>query len=132
MPRVDADLPRADPHRLSARLMNSQLSPNLPRTTPTPLIVGLIGAAFALIGTMRMPYPYYTTMRFVVAGACVVLAVGAIARRQPIVVVPLAIAAIFFLFVKGLSKEAWTAIDLATAVGLAVLGVWLSRLPVHE
>lgn len=112
--------------------MHSQPSQPSARTTPTPFVVALIGAAFALIGTMRMPYPYYTTMRFVVAGACMILAVGAVARRRPIVIVPLAIAAIFFLFVKGLSKEAWAAIDLATAAGLVVLGVWLSRLPVHE
>ncbi len=112
--------------------MTFQPPSHLPRTTPTPVIAGLIGATFALIGTMRMPYPYYTTMRFVVAGACMILAVGAVARRRPIVIVPLAIAAIFFLFVKGLSKEAWAAIDLATAAGLVVLGVWRSRLPVHE
>ncbi len=111
--------------------MQTNPSP-VPRTTATPLVVGLIGAAFALIGAMRMPYPYYGTMRIVIAVACVVLGVGAVARRQPIVIVPLAIAAIFFLFVRGLSKDAWAAIDIATAVGLGGIGAWLAGKQVYE
>ena len=103
-----------------------------PRTTATPLVVGLIGAAFALIGAMRMPYPYYGVMRVVIVFACVVLGVGALSRRLPIVLVPLAIAAIFFLLVRGLSRDTWAAIDIVTAVGLAALGAWLTRHPVQN
>lgn len=102
------------------------------RTTATPLVVGLIGAAFALIGAMRMPYPYYGVMRVVIVSACVVLGVGALARRQPIVVVPIAIAAIFFLSVRGLSREVWVVIDIVTAVGLAASGAWLAKHPVQH
>lgn len=101
-------------------------------TTQTPLVAALIGAVFALGGAFPMPYSYYQTMRLVIAAACVVIAFGAIARRKPIATVPPVVIAIFFIFVKGLAKEAWLAIDLVTAVVLIGLGGWLSRQPVHE
>ena len=103
-----------------------------PCITPTPLIAGLVGGVFALIGMLRMPYPFYGTMRIVVTIACVVLAVGAFARRKPIASAPLVVMAIFFFFVKGLSKELWTMIDLTAAVCLIVIGAWLSRQPVLD
>ena len=103
-----------------------------PRTTPTPLIAGLIGGAVALIGVLRMPMPYYNTMRIVVAAACVTISVGAITRRKPLAIVPPAVLAIFFLFVKGLSKTDWAVIDVITAGVLIGLGIWLSREPIRD
>jgi hypothetical protein len=100
--------------------------------TPTPLIAGLIGGAFALIGVLRMPYGYYSVLRFVVAAACVVLAVGAISRRKPLATAPLIFVALFMLFVKGLSKDAWQAIDLGVAVLLVGMGAWLASLEVRD
>lgn len=52
--------------------------------TRTPLVTGLIGMAFCLIGILPMPYSYYSTLRFIVLGVCVVLAGCAILRRQGI------------------------------------------------
>ena len=101
-------------------------------TTQTPLVAALIGAVFALGGAFPMPYSYYQTMRLVIAATCIVMIVGALARRKPIAVAPLACIGIFFFFVKGLSREAWAVIDVGTAVGLVGLGGWLSREPVHD
>ena len=100
--------------------------------TQTPLIAGLVGAAFALIGLLRMPYGYYSVMRFVVAAACVVLAVGAISRRKPLATAPLIFIALFMLFVKGLSKDTWQVIDLGVAVLLIGMGAWLTTLEVRD
>lgn len=102
------------------------------RTSQTPLIAGIIGAAFAAIGVFSMPYAYYSTMRVVVAAVCVTMGFGAIVRHRSILVAPLAFAAILFLFVKGFSKETWAVIDLFTAVGLVAIGAWLARQEVHE
>jgi hypothetical protein len=103
-----------------------------PQKTSTPLVASIIGGAFALLGTLRMPYSYYTTMRLVIAVVCVIMILGAFARRKPLMIAPLACIGIFFLFVKGLSREAWALIDMVTAVGLVGLGGWLSRQPTHD
>lgn len=100
--------------------------------TPTPLIAGLIGGAFALIGVLRMPYGYYSVMRVVVAAACVVLAIGAVSRRKPLATAPLIFVALFMLFVKGLAKGTWQAIDLGVAVLLIGMGAWLASLEVRD
>jgi hypothetical protein len=60
---------------------------NEPQRTSTPLVAAIIGGAFALLGTLRMPYSYYSTMRLVIAATCIVMIVGALARRKPIAVV---------------------------------------------
>lgn len=101
------------------------------RRTQTPLIAGLVGGAFALIGVLRMPYGYYSVMRVVVAAACVVLTIGALSRRKPLSTAPLIFVAVVMLFVTGLSKDAWQAIDLGIAVLLIGMGAWLAALEVR-
>lgn len=100
--------------------------------TPTPLIAGLVGGAFALLGILKMPYGYYSAMRIAIVSACVVMTIGAIARRKPFATAPLIFVALFVMFVKGLSKDTWQAIDLGVAVLLVVLGAWLAQQPVRD
>lgn len=107
---------------------------NIPpeRRSPVPLIAGLVGGAFALIGVLRMPYGYYSVMRFVIAAACAVMAVAAVGRRKPVATAPLILVALFMLFVKGLSKDAWQVIDLGIAVLLIAMGAWLASLNLQD
>jgi hypothetical protein len=100
--------------------------------TQTPLIAGLVGGAFALLGLFRMPYGYYSLMRLVIACACVILAFGALGRRKPLATAPLVFIAVFMLFVKGLSRNTWQAIDLGVAVVLIGLGGWLASIEVRD
>ena len=108
------------------------MNAHVPHISQTPLIAGLIGGVFALIGLLPMPMPFYNTMRIVVAVACVTIAIGAVGRKKLLAIVPLAILAIFFLFVKGLSKGQWMMIDFVAAVCVIGLGAWLSRKPICE
>ncbi len=96
-------------------------------TRAVPLIASIIGAGFALIGVLPMPYPFYNLMRVVIAVACATLCVVAVNRRRALACAPLIILALLFLFVKGLPKETWAVIDFFTAVALVSAGVWLSR-----
>jgi hypothetical protein len=107
---------------------------NLPseRRSLVPVIAGLVGGAFALIGVLRMPYGYYSVMRFVIAAACAVLAVAAVSRCRPLATAPLIFVALFMLLVKGLPKDAWQVIDLGVAVLLIGMGAWLSSLELRE
>jgi diacylglycerol kinase len=107
------------------------MSEVLPRTS-TPLVAGLVGGAFALVGALPMPYGYYGAMRFAVVAACVVLCFGAVFRQRPIVCAPLLIAAIFIAFVRGLPRDVWAVIDVVVGLGLVAIGAWLAGLPVRE
>jgi len=104
-------------------------APNAPGTSLVPAFAGWVGGVFALIGIAKMPYGYYGLMRIVIVLACVTLVVNAIRRGVWIAALPLILCALVFLFVRGISREAWAVIDFLSAVGLIGIGVWLSRLP---
>lgn len=100
--------------------------------TQTPLVAALVGGAFALIGMLPLPYPYYTSMRLVIAGACAVMIGSAVQRKQNLAIAPLVFIAIFFLFVRGLPKGVWAALDFVAAVSLIGIGSWLATLRVMK
>lgn len=100
------------------------------KKTQTPLVAALVGGAFAIIGMLPLPYPYYTSMRLVIAGACAVMIGSAVQRKQNLAIAPLVFIAIFFLFVRGLPKGVWAGLDLVTAVSLIGIGSWLTSLKV--
>ena len=55
---------------------------------------------------------------------------GAASRRKPLATAPVNFVALFMLFVKGLSKDTWQAIDLGVAVLLDAFLVRLLLVPV--
>ena len=57
---------------------------------------------------------------------------GAASRRKPLATAPVNFVALFMLFVKGLSKDTWQAIDLGVAVLLIGMGAWLAALEVRD
>ena len=91
-----------------------------------PFIAGLVGGAFALIGVLSMPYPYYNVMRLVIVASCAVLVGAAIARRKQMVIAPLIVVALFMFLVEGLPKATWSCIDLVVALFLVSIGRWLA------
>jgi hypothetical protein len=76
-----------------------------------------------------MPYGYYEFMRIAIVVACITLVINAVRRGVWLAALPLILCALVFLFVRGLSREAWAVIDFVSAAGLIGIGIWLSKLP---
>ena len=80
----------------------------------------IVGGILTAIGALPLPYGYYEFLRAVVPMACAVGVLLCFSRR-PGFAMFLVVAALVFVFVKGLPKGVWALIDLVLG-GTLVFG----------
>lgn len=98
--------------------------------TRPQLIPNLVAALMLLAALGDWPYGYYTALRWVVTIACLVTSWVAFKSRWPLLGWLFIGLAVLFnpLAIVGLTRDAWTPIDVATAAAL-LCGIVLTPEP---
>lgn len=92
------------------------------------VILRIVAAAMLFYALRKLPYSYFTFLRFAVCGACAYSAYIASTIKQPAWVFIFGIIAILFnpIFIVGLDRETWTYVDVGVGV-LLLLSVFIVR-----